>query len=72
MPNTFLFETTASAQENPLKITNRLMQRSEVLTAEPNVVVRTQSHYRPRDPIYAKQWDIKHNGGTDVAPNSHV
>ena len=72
VPNTFLFETTASAQENPLKIANRLMQRSEVLTAEPNIVVRTQAHYRPRDPIYAKQWHLNHNGGPDLAPNSHV
>lgn len=72
VPNTFLFETTSSAQENPLKIANRLMQRSEVLTAEPNIVVRTQAHYRPRDPIYAKQWHLNHNGGPDLAPNSHV
>ncbi|MBD2036065.1 S8 family serine peptidase [Leptolyngbya sp. FACHB-321] len=72
VPNTFLFETTASAQENPLKIANRLMQRSEVLTAEPNIVVRTQALYRPRDPIYAKQWHLNHNGGADLAPNSHV
>jgi len=72
VPNTFLFETTASAQENPLKIANRLMQRSEVLTAEPNIVVRTQALYRPRDPIYAKQWHLNHNGGPDLAPNSHV
>ena len=72
VPNTFVFETTASAQENPLKIANRLMQRSEVLTAEPNIIVRTQSHYRPRDPIYPKQWHLNHNGGADLAPNSHV
>ncbi|XHX78077.1 MAG: S8 family serine peptidase [Stenomitos frigidus ULC029] len=72
VPNTFLFETTASAQENPLKIANRLMQRSEVLTAEPNIVVRTQALYRPRDPIYAKQWHLNHSGGADLAPNSHV
>ena len=72
VPNTFVFEATANAQENPLKIANRLMQRSEVLTAEPNIIVRTQSHYRPRDPIYPKQWHLNHNGGTDLAPNSHV
>ncbi len=72
VPNTFLFETSANAQENPLKIANRLMQRSEVLTAEPNIVVRTQALYRPRDPIYAKQWHLNHNGGAELAPNSHV
>jgi subtilisin family serine protease len=72
VPNTFVFATTASAQENPLKIANRLMQRSEVLTAEPNIVVQTQPHYRPRDPIYPKQWHLNHNGGNNLAPNSHV
>ncbi|MBW4581526.1 MAG: S8 family serine peptidase [Tildeniella nuda ZEHNDER 1965/U140] len=72
VPNTFVFETTTSAQENPLKIANRLMQRSEVLTAEPNIIVRTQDHYRPRDPIYPKQWHLNHNGGADLALNSHV
>ncbi|MBW4473372.1 MAG: S8 family serine peptidase [Stenomitos rutilans HA7619-LM2] len=72
VPNTFVFATTASAQENPLKIANRLMQRSEVLTAEPNIVVRTQPHYRPRDPIYPKQWHLNHNGGPNLALNSHV
>ncbi|XGV98997.1 MAG: S8 family serine peptidase [Leptolyngbya sp. BL-A-14] len=72
VPNTFVFATTPSAQENPLKIANRLMQRSEVLTAEPNIVVRTQPHYRPRDPIYPKQWHLNHNGGANLAPNSHI
>ena len=72
IPNTFVFVTTSSASENPLKIANRLMQRSEVLTAEPNVAVQTQSHYRPRDPIYPKQWHLNHSGGAELAANSHV
>lgn len=72
IPNTYVFETTAAARENPVKITNRLMQRSEVLTAEPNVVIKTQPHYRPRDPVYPKQWHLNHTGGSQLAPNSHV
>jgi subtilisin family serine protease len=72
IPNTFVFATTPAATENPLKITNRLMQRSEVLTAEPNVVVKTQAHYRPRDPVYPKQWHLHHGGGAELAANSHV
>jgi hypothetical protein len=51
LPNTFVMALTPEAKENPLKITNLLMQRSEVLTAEPNIVVASQSHYRPRDPL---------------------
>ncbi len=72
IPNTFVFEVTAAAIENPLKIANRLMQHREVLTAEPNILVHSQSLYRPRDPIYPKQWHLHHNGGNDLAPNSHV
>ncbi len=72
IPNTFVFETTSEATENPVKIANRLMQRSEVLTAEPNIVVQTQSHYRPKDPLYPKQWHLNHSGGANLAAGSHV
>ncbi len=70
--NTFVFELTAAATENPLKIANRLMQRSQVWAAEPNVITRTQSLYRPRDPFYAKQWHLNHSGGADLASHSHI
>jgi len=72
LPNTFVFRTTAAATENPVKITNRLMQHAEVLIAEPNIAVRTQPLYRPKDPVYPKQWHLHHNGGRELAPNSHV
>jgi subtilisin family serine protease len=72
IPNTFVFRVTAAAQENPVKVTNRLMQRSEILVAEPNVVVKAQSLYRPKDSIYPKQWHLNHSGGDDLAPNSHI
>jgi subtilisin family serine protease len=72
IPNTFVFETTPAATENPIKLANRLMQRSEVLTAEPNVAVQTQPLHRPRDPLYPKQWHLNHAGGTELAANSHV
>ncbi len=70
--NAFVFQTSANATENPVKISNRLIQRPDVQIAEPNVAVRTQFHYRPTDPVYAKQWHLNHNGGSDLAPNSHV
>jgi len=72
IPNTFVFETTSEATENPVKIANRLMQRSEVLTAEPNIIVQTQSHYRPKDPLYPKQWHLNHSGGANLVAGSHV
>ncbi|NJK53686.1 MAG: S8 family serine peptidase, partial [Leptolyngbyaceae cyanobacterium SU_3_3] len=72
IPNTFVFQLTAAATENPLKITNRLIAKTEVLTAEPNVIVQSQAHYRPKDALYAKQWHLNHTGGQDLVVNSHV
>jgi len=72
IPNTFVFASTRAATENPLKITNRLIQRSQVLTAEPNVIIRTQPHYRPSDPIYPRQWHLNHTGGTELVSGSHI
>lgn len=70
--NTFVLQSTAAAMENPVKITNRLMQRPEVLVAEPDVIIRTQAFYRPKDPIYPKQWHLNHSGGTELVANSHI
>ena len=72
IPNTFIFRITERATENPVKLTNRLMQRSEVLTAEPNIVIKAKSQYQPRDPLYPKQWHLNHNGGAQLAAGSHV
>ncbi len=72
VPNAFVFQLTPDAAENPLKITNTLMQRSDVLTAEPNIIIKTQSHYRPKDSLYPKQWHLNHTGGSELAANSHI
>ncbi|MDX2215972.1 MAG: S8 family serine peptidase [Oculatellaceae cyanobacterium bins.114] len=72
IPQTFVFELTDRARSNPIKLANQLMRRPEVLTAEPNVAVKTQSLYRPRDPEYPKQWYLHHSGGSELATNSHI
>ncbi|MGQ4649307.1 S8 family serine peptidase [Lyngbya aestuarii] len=72
IPNTFVFQLTSEAQENPIKITNRLMGRPEVLIAEPNIVVPQEPHYRPRDNHYSQQWYLHHEGGTSLAVGSHI
>jgi subtilisin family serine protease/subtilisin-like proprotein convertase family protein len=72
IPNTFVFELTPESKENPVKIANQLITRSQILTAEPNIVVQAQSLYRPKDPLYPKQWHLNHTGGFDLAQNSHV
>ncbi len=72
VPNTFVFGVTAQSPGNPVKLANLLMQRSQVLTAEPNIVMRTQPYYRPTDSLYSKQWYLNHNGGQDLAAGSHI
>ncbi|MBD2084346.1 S8 family serine peptidase [Coleofasciculus sp. FACHB-542] len=72
IPNTFVFEVSPQARENPIKIANRLMGRQEVLTAEPNIVVRQEKHYRPKDSLYPKQWYLNNLGGSQIAVGSHI
>ncbi|MGA1263561.1 MAG: S8 family serine peptidase [Prochlorothrix sp.] len=68
----FRYQVTAAAPVNPLKIANALMTLPEVLLAEPNVVVRQQSHYRPTDDRYRQQWYLYNDGGTDTSPLAHI
>lgn len=72
IPNTFVCEVTKEATENPVKIANRLTRYSQVLVAEPNIIIETQQHYTPRDPFYSRQWYLNHRGGSQLAPNSHI
>jgi subtilisin family serine protease len=72
IPNTFVFKLTPNTQENPIKIANRLMGCSQVLTAEPDIVMPKEPHYRPRDPLYPQQWYLNHNGGSGLGAGSHI
>ncbi|MBF2002437.1 MAG: S8 family serine peptidase [Synechococcales cyanobacterium M58_A2018_015] len=72
VPKAFVFRVTAQATANPLKLADALMQRSEVLLAEPNVAVPVQWHYRPRESNYAQQWYLHHEGGEALAADSHI
>ncbi len=72
IPDTFVYQVTPQATENPLKIANRLMQRSEVLTAEPNIITRSQPSYRPKDALYPQQWHLNNSGGNELSPASHI
>ncbi len=72
LPSTFTFVVTPEALDNPVKLANQLTREPQVLAAEPNVIVRAQSHYRPRDPLYAKQWYLHHSGGPELVAGSHI
>jgi subtilisin family serine protease len=72
IPNTFVFLVSKQATENPIKITNQLQGLKEVLAAEPNILVQSEPHYQPRDSLYPQQWYLNHNGGNQLAVNSHI
>ncbi|MEG4090493.1 S8 family serine peptidase [Microcoleus sp. Pol12B4] len=72
IPNTFVCEVTKQATENPVKIANRLTRYPEVLIAEPNILVETQQHYTPRDPLYPKQWYLNNKGGNELVGGAQI
>jgi subtilisin family serine protease len=72
LANTFVYRVSKDATENPIKIANRLQSQPEVLAAEPNIIIRTEPHYKPRDPLYPEQWYLNHNNGRELAAGSHI
>jgi len=72
MPNTFVFLVSKEATQNPIKITNQLQQLSEVLAAEPNIIIQQEPHYKPKDSLYSQQWYLNHNGGNQLIAGSHI
>jgi subtilisin family serine protease len=72
IPNTFVYRVTSSAIENPLKIANHLMRLTDVLTAEPNVVMATAPQYRPTDNLFRQQWHLTPVVSSLVQPNAHI
>ncbi|MEB3218837.1 MAG: S8 family serine peptidase [Nostocales cyanobacterium 94392] len=72
LPNTFVFFVGEQATQNPIKIANQLQGLSEILASEPNIIIRQESYYKPRDPLYFQQWYLNHNGGNQLAHGSHI
>ena len=57
----YVTQLTPLAQENPVKLANRLMTLPEVLLAEANVLIRRSPYYIPKDTLYPQQWYL-HGG----------
>ena len=70
--STYIFRVSRAAQENPIKLANRLTRDSHVLLAEPNIVVETEPLYRPKDSLYSRQWHLQHRGGQSLISGSHI
>ncbi|BCL35679.1 S8 family serine peptidase [Nostoc sp. MS1] len=72
LTNAFVFLVSKQATENPIKIANQLQAIPEVLAAEPNVIIQTETHYKPNDNLYPQQWYLNHNGGNELVLGSHI
>lgn len=72
LAGTYVVRVGKTATENPIKLANRLAVSPHVLVAEPDVIIQTQTLYRPTDPLYAEQWYLQHDGGAELAANSHI
>jgi len=69
----FVFQVTAQARENPIKLANRLMRYPEVLLAEPNIVLRSEKLYRPQEEAYSRQWYLSAQAaGTQVVRHADI
>ncbi|MEO0536004.1 MAG: S8 family serine peptidase [Cyanobacteria bacterium P01_A01_bin.123] len=72
IPNAIAFRITATAKDNPIKIANQLATLSQVMVAEPNIIIHSALTYRPQDPFYPNQWHLNHSGGQSLRANSHI
>jgi subtilisin-like proprotein convertase family protein/subtilisin family serine protease len=72
LPRTYVFRVTSQAQENPIKVANRLLASDQVLASEPNIVVPEQSFHMPSDTLFPEQWHLHHAGGPFLAAESHI
>lgn len=69
---TFLLQVTRSAKKNPVKVANLLAELDEVEYAEPNLVSRFQSFYRPTDTYFDRQWHLRAWSGPDLVEDADV
>lgn len=72
LANTYIYNVSPASKENPIKLANRLMEHSEILACEPNIMLTKENYYRPKDEFYKEQWYLHNDGGTGFAPNSHI
>ncbi len=69
---TYLVGVTSDSKENPIKVSNRLMEEPEIEYAEPNMINRFQPMYIPSDNLFPKQWHLNPTAGLFVDRNASV
>ncbi len=69
---TMLLQVTKTAGKNPIKVSEDLQSRPEILYAEPNLVNRFQNFYTPTDSLYRNQWHLKSTSGIELSPEANI
>lgn len=69
---TFLLQVTKSAGKNPIKVSEDLQERPEIVFAEPNLVNRFQPFYTPQDALFRNQWHLKSTSGVELSPDANI
>ncbi len=69
---TVLVQVMKDADMNPIKVANKLAMLDDVEYAEPNLVNRFQTFYRPRDSLFERQWHLSSWDGLELSPDADV
>ena len=69
---TYLFEVTAAAKKNPIKVANDLAAMDEVAYAEPNLINRFATSYVPQDTYFNRQWHLRSWEGPQLVADADV
>jgi subtilisin family serine protease len=62
LPSGYEVKLSRQAKENPLKISAKLQQRREIVSAEPDITFRLDFLYQPSSLLYKEQWPLKNRG----------
>ena len=70
--NCHVFRLDPNSSKDALETTNLILEKDTVQWCEPNIVVRQQNYYVPTDSLFTQQWHLYHEGGIQLAEDSHV
>ncbi|HJZ40550.1 MAG TPA: S8 family serine peptidase [Bacteroidales bacterium] len=70
--NTFLLQVTTSTGINPIKVANILADEDLVAAAEPDMVNRFSTAFKPADPYFNRQWHLSSRAGVQLVNEASV
>ena len=69
---TFLFQITKTTAKNPVKACFDLNEYEEIEFAEPNLINRFQTAYKPSDTVFANQWHLDAWSGFNLIKDADI